>query len=93
MNKIMVYIISIIHLLMIFLNLIAIPFLIIYEPFYIWMPIITLLVSPVIGSTYCMFNRLENYFRIKAGMDIIQDRFQAFIVETKHFINILFRRN
>jgi hypothetical protein len=41
------------------------------------MPIITCLVSPVLGGTYCMFNRLENFFRIKADMPLIRDRLEA----------------
>lgn len=59
------------------LNLISIPFVVAYEPFYIWMPIITFLVSPLIGGNYCMFNRLENFFRFKAGMPLIEDRMGA----------------
>lgn len=77
--RIYAHIVGFIHLLMIFLNLISVPYLIVYEPFYIWMPIITLLVSPVIGQTYCMMNRLENHFRFLAGMDLIHDRFQHFL--------------
>ena len=67
-------VIAVVHLAMIALNLISIPFLIVLEPFYIWMPLITFLVSPLIGGTYCMFNRLENHYRQKAGMPLIQDR-------------------
>ena len=67
------------HMIIIGGNLIAVPYLIINEPFYIWLPMITVLVSPVIGSTYCMFNRLENHYRRLAGMELIDDR-------TAHFI-------
>jgi hypothetical protein len=56
------------------MNVAAIPFLIINEPFWIWMPVITVLVSPLITGTYCMFNRLENFYRGKAGMPYIKDR-------------------
>ena len=68
------HITAITHLLIISLNLLSIPFVVAYEPFYIWMPIITFLVSPLVGGSYCMFNRLENYFRYRAGMDLIYDR-------------------
>ena len=57
-------------------NLVAIPLMIVNEPFWIWMPLITFLVSPMLGGTYCMFNRLENMFRRKAGMRLITDRLQ-----------------
>ena len=74
MYRIAAHIVAIIHLLIISLNLLSIPFVIAFEPFYIWMPIITFLVSPLVGGTYCMFNRLENYFRHRAGMVLIHDR-------------------
>ena len=67
-------IVAVVHLLIITLNLLSVPFVVAYEPFYIWMPIITFLVSPMIGGTFCMFNRLENHFRAKAGMRLITDR-------------------
>lgn len=66
--------IAFIHLIIMSINFISIPMVIIYEPFWIWMPIITFMVSPVIGGTYCMFNRLENHFRKKALMPLIEDR-------------------
>ncbi len=74
LNKCAAKLVAIIHLMIMILNLISVPFVIAYEPFYIWMPIITFLVSPVIGGTYCLFNRLENHFRAKAGMSLIEDR-------------------
>lgn len=77
MYRFLAYFVATVHLIMILLNLLAVPFLIVYEPFYIWMPIITFLVSPLIGGTYCMFNRLENYYRQKAGMKLITDRVGA----------------
>lgn len=69
--------VSITHLFIIGLNVAAIPFVICREPFYIWMPVITMLVSPLVGGTYCMFNRLENFFRVKAGLPTIEDRMDA----------------
>lgn len=80
--KLIAHFIAVVHLLIITLNLVSVPFVIIFEPFYIWMPIITFLVSPLVGGAYCMFNRLENYFRAKAGMRLIDDR-----------VGELFRRN
>lgn len=66
--------VAFVHIILIVLNLASIPCVILWEPFYIWAPIITVLVSPVIGGSYCLFNRLENYFRVKAGMPKIYDR-------------------
>lgn len=72
--RFMVHCVAVMHLIIIILNVLAVPFLISNEPFYIWMPLITFLVSPMVGGTYCMFNRLENYFRFKAFMPPIHDR-------------------
>lgn len=72
--KLLAHITAILHLLIILLNLLAVPFVVAYEPFYIWMPIITFLVSPLVGGCYCMFNRMENHFRELAGMPLIHDR-------------------
>lgn len=66
--------IAFIHVCIILINVVAIPCIIYFEPFWIWMPIITVMVSPVLGGTYCMFNRIENHYRIKAGLWPIQDR-------------------
>ena len=74
MWKLVAHLVAILHLIIIGMNLISVPFLIAYTPFYIWMPLITFLVSPLIGGSYCMFNRIENYFREKAGMHLIVDR-------------------
>ena len=72
--KVAAYIIATLHLTIMALNLLSIPFMIVAAPFYIWMPIITLMVSPLLGGTYCVFNRLENFYRIKADLPLIQDR-------------------
>jgi len=72
--RLLAHTVAILHLLIIILNFLSIPFVIAYEPFYIWMPVITFLVSPLVGGTYCMYNRLENHFRRKALMPLIQNR-------------------
>lgn len=83
--RICAHITAIVHLLIIVLNLLSVPFVIAYEPFYIWMPIITFLVSPLVGGPYCMFNRVENEFRSKAGMPLIHDRLG-------HLIEVVLKR-
>jgi hypothetical protein len=61
---------------------------ILMEPFYIWMPIITMLVSPLVGGAYCLFNRLENHFRRKALLPLINDRFEEFTRNVYSLFNI-----
>lgn len=82
-NRILAHIVAAIHLIMIGVNTVAIPMVILYEPFYIWMPIITFLVSPFLGGVYCIFNRLENDFRRKAGMREITDRIDDLIMKIR----------
>ena len=75
----MVRVVTTIHLGFIFGNILSIACLIAYQPFYIWLPIITILSSPLIGGCNCYINRLENRYRIKACMPLIEDRFLQFM--------------
>lgn len=61
-------IIKITHVVLMALNTISMFYLVIYEPFYIWVPMITILVSPLLGGQYCIFNHIENIYRIKLGL-------------------------
>jgi len=72
-----------VHLVLIAMNVLAVPFLIVNEPFWIWAPLITFLVSPFVGGTYCIFNQLENLYRLKAGMPLIKDRLDQLFIRNK----------
>ena len=72
-----------IHLLLILANLVSLACLIAYEPFYIWLPFLTLVSSPMMGGTHCLFNRIENIYRVKAGLPLITDRLEAFLGGSK----------
>lgn len=74
-----VNLVSSVHLALIFGNLLSIVLLIAYEPIYVWLPLITLLVSPVIGGSHCWLNRLENMYRMRVCMPLITDRFEEFL--------------
>lgn len=87
-NKVIVCAIVLLHNILIILNLMSIPLLIIHEPFYISLPLLTVLMSPLLGGAHCVLNNIENYFRGKADMDLIEDRTE----EISEFINKLFRR-
>jgi hypothetical protein len=52
-------------------------------PIYIWLPIISILGSPLLGGSNCYLNRLENKFRMKALMPLIDDRFEDLLVRKK----------
>jgi hypothetical protein len=64
------------HLCLIFGNCICLAMLIGFQPVYIWLPMISLMVSPVIGGSHCFMNRLENHYRLRAGMPLITDRLE-----------------
>lgn len=81
---ILVRVISIGHLMLIAANFAAIPFLIVNCPIYIWAPLITTMSSPLMGGPYCIMNRLENEFRHRAGMELIEDRTAQFLKEVKY---------
>lgn len=70
----MVNLVSVLHLLLLIVNTVSVAFLIAYMPFYVWVPLISLLASPIMGGHYCFLNRLENLYRGKAGMPFIVDR-------------------
>lgn len=67
-SYVMAHVVWAIHQLLIWSNAVSIPFVIINEPFYIWVPIVSVLVSPVLGSIFCIFNQLEDFYRAKAGL-------------------------
>lgn len=73
-NKSKVYFVAFIHTIIIIINYISLPLLLINEPFWIWMPMLTFFVMPSLGGKNCIFNRLENFYREKAGMPKIVDR-------------------
>jgi hypothetical protein len=60
--------VAFVHQFLIWTNTLAIPFLIYYEDWYIALPIIALLYSPLFGSRFCILNRLEDIYRRRAGM-------------------------
>jgi hypothetical protein len=78
--RLCVYSVAVTHVVLIGTNLVAMPFIIWYTSWYIGIPLVTLLASPLLGGTNCIFNRLENYFRGKADMPLIYDRMD-FIAE------------
>jgi hypothetical protein len=55
---------------MIVMNTLSIPFIVINTEWYLWMPLITMLVSPVLGGSYCFFNNLEDHYRQQAGLPV-----------------------
>ena len=79
----MAKIISIFHIAIIIGNTIAIPMLMLYQPFYIWLPIVTYLCSPMIGGVYCPLNRMENHFRRLSGQEQFTDKMEDIIINKR----------
>ena len=71
--------IAVSHLLLILGNLACIVFLVGHQPIYIWLPLLSLMASPIMGGTHCYLNTLENIYREKAGLPKIVHRLQAFL--------------
>lgn len=70
------------HLTLIFGNLVCLGLMIAFMPIYVWMPMLSLMVSPVIGGSHCFINRLENHYRLRAGMPLISDRLEEFFMRS-----------
>lgn len=78
------------HAVIILLNTLAPFFLAFRTPWYVSVPLITALFSPVIGASYCALNQLENYFRERLGLRQIEGYVTTFYVnELRRVINDL----
>lgn len=85
-NLILAYFVAVTHGILIIVNLISVVCLIVLTPFYIWVPMISLMISPFLGGTYCIFNNIENYYRKKAGLPEISDRLDHFLKISLDFL-------
>lgn len=56
-------------------NMLAIVFLVLYEPWYITLPFVTIISNPLIGGVHCLYNNLENYYRQLLGWPLIESNF------------------
>lgn len=64
-------------------NTIAIPFLLIQTPWYIGIPVVTMLFAPILNEEHsCILTRLENKYRVLAGYPEL-DNFLSDILRTK----------
>jgi hypothetical protein len=81
--KHMVTLIVVIHNIVIAANLLSVLLLLIYTPFYIWLPMLTLLVNPILGGKFCLMNQTENYYRKLAGLPTIKDRAEELLNRSK----------
>lgn len=66
------------HSFMYVMNTLSPIYLIIYEPWYIACPLITVIASPLVSGVYCAFNTLENNIRIKMGLQALDNDFSVF---------------
>ena len=57
---------KILHICISIINIISVPLLIINMPIYVWLPIITILFSPLLTGSHCVLNRAEDYFKAKS---------------------------
>jgi len=68
-------------------NLVALSYVIAYQPWYIALPMLTVLGNPIIGGIQCAYNNLENVYRSKLGWKIVDQNFlPAAIQDIKNII-------
>lgn len=65
------YIVRCVHWVVISANTLALFIVPFTLPWYLWIPLWTLLLSPVLGEDRCILNQLENKCRIKGGLEPI----------------------
>lgn len=54
------------HRLIVMINIISLVFIVSYAPWYFWLPILTVMLSPLVEGTYCFINVLEDKLLEKA---------------------------
>jgi hypothetical protein len=66
------------HSFMYIMNTLSPIYLIIYEPWYVACPLITVIASPLVSGVYCAFNNLENSIRMRLGLELLNTDFSIF---------------
>ncbi len=68
-----VYTIKAVHLIIVIINVLAVPVLLITQSIFISVPVITVIIGLSTNEThYCVLTRLENYYRKKVGLGPIR---------------------
>ncbi len=82
--RFIVYAIKALHIIIGIVNTIAIPTMLIYAPWYLSIPISVILVATLTANEYeCLLTRLENKFRVKAGMPVIESFIEDIVEKFK----------
>lgn len=64
-----VYLIKTIHIIIVIINILAVPVLLVTQSIFISVPVATVLIGlSTNDSHYCVLTRLENHYRAKAGL-------------------------
>jgi hypothetical protein len=77
------------HLLIVLVNLVAIPVLLIYEPWYVSVPLSSFLLRLATVERECPLTSLENRIRVKLGMKKIRSFIGHYIMK---YVYILWGR-
>ena len=46
-----------------------------YQPVYVWVPMVTLITHPIVCGAFCALNNIENMYRARLGWTLIQKDF------------------
>ncbi len=82
-TKLLLFFVRVIHEALIWGNFIAIPLLILLQPWYIWLPIVSCIASPLLDGVNCRMVRLENKLRKKIKLEQIKHEDRDYVRSKK----------
>lgn len=71
MLRLSLVILVVLHLLLVLINLIAMPCLLLYQPWYVSVPLVSFLIRLATVERECPLTIVENWLRNKLGMKVI----------------------
>lgn len=80
MREVLLYLLIVFHYLLVVSIGISVPFLILYEPLYISIPLLTWIYHLGFGSIRCPLTTLENVLRGRLGKPVIKNFIHKYIL-------------
>lgn len=74
-NLLCFWVVHLTHWGMYFGNMLALLYLVAFQPWYIVLPFFTILGNPIIGGMHCSYNNIENIYRSALGYPLIEWNF------------------
>lgn len=67
-------------------NLVALVYIVAHQPWYMALPLITLVGNPLIGGIHCAYNNIENTYRTALGWRQIEQNFLPAIIADLQYL-------